>query len=128
MVKAVSKDSQIILNMMRVQDKMSDILESKKEKKDLYKDASSIDLLTFYITKMFAMRKNFSGKTKKALTFFNEKRGAMVQSSLGYCYPMLSPQSIVDLATSMSDDNAYGELQKRYEVCIKESVKYEGDE
>ena len=65
MAKMMSKDSQIILNMLRIQDDIQDILNSDDEDK-IIEDKSKINLLTFYIVKLYALRKNFSGKTKKA--------------------------------------------------------------
>lgn len=124
MAKMMSKDSQIILNMLRIQDCMSAILDKNDGENSLTKDSSSIDLLTFYIVKLFALRKNFSGKTKKALTIFNDFKGNMVLSSLNYCYPMVSPAEIIAFAYQLSDEVARHELTERYEVCIKESEKY----
>ena len=38
----------------------------------IIEDKSKINLLTFYIVKLYALRKNFSGKTKKALSLFDD--------------------------------------------------------
>ena len=47
MAKMMSKDSQIILNMLRIQDDIQDILNSDDEDK-IIEDKSKINLLTFY--------------------------------------------------------------------------------
>ena len=92
MAKSMSKDSQIILNMMRIQDSMNDILDSTDTDNELVQDKSKIDLLTFYITKLYALRKAVSGKTKKALTTFNlsEFDANIIMSAISYCYPTVS--------------------------------------
>lgn len=125
MAKSMSKDSQIILNMMKVQDNVNKILDASEDE-DIVKDRTQIDLLTFYIVKMFSMRKNFSGKTKKAVSFFNDFKGDCVMKSLNYCYPMISGNEIIRIARNMSDTIARNELVERYGVCIKESENYSG--
>ena len=85
MAKSMSMDSQIILNMMRVQNSINDILGDVDNDHEVIKDKTKVDLLTHYIIKMFALRKNFSGKTKKAISFFNDFKGNMIISSLNYC-------------------------------------------
>lgn len=127
MAKSMSKDSQIILNMMRVQDSMNVILGDVGTDKEVAKNQAKVDLLTFYILKLFGMRKNFSGKTKKALTIFNDFKGNTVASSLNYCYPTVSNLEIVRMARSLADDLSRDELTSRYEVCIQESQNYEGE-
>ena len=126
MAKSMSKDSQILLNMMRVQDSINVVL-NKGADTELVKDKSNIDLLTFYILKMFAMRKMFSGKTKKALSIFDDFEGTTISNSLNYCFPMVGDLEIVKVARGLSDVVAKDELSSRYEVCIKESLKYEGE-
>lgn len=127
MAKSMSMDSQIILNMMRVQNSINDILGDVDNDHEVIKDKTKVDLLTHYIIKMFALRKNFSGKTKKAISFFNDFKGNMIISSLNYCYPMIGDIEIVRIARSMADDLAKDELVSRYEVCIKESQNYDGE-
>ena len=127
MAKAMSKDSQIILNMMRIQDSMNDILDSTDTDNELVQDKSKIDLLTFYIIKMFSMRKNFSGKTKKALSMFDDFKGNAVMNSLVFCYPMICAMDIVKIARELSDEVARDEFKTRYEICIKESMAYDGE-
>lgn len=127
MAKSMSMDSQIILNMMRVQNSINDILGDVDNDHEVIKDKTKVDLLTHYIIKMFALRKNFSGKTKKAISFFNDFKGNMIINSLNYCYPMIGDIEIVRIARSMADDLAKDELVSRYEVCIKESQNYDGE-
>lgn len=127
MAKAMSKDSQILLNMMRVQDSMNAVLGDVGTDKEVAKNQAKVDLLTFYILKLFAMRKNFSGKTKKAVTFFNDYKGHIISSSLNYCYPTVSNLEIVRVARSMADQLAREELINRYELCVKESPNYNGE-
>ena len=55
MAKAMSKDSQILLNMMRVQDSMNAVLGDVGTDKEVAKNQAKVDLLTFYILKLFAM-------------------------------------------------------------------------
>ena len=126
MAKMMSKDSQIILNMLRIQDDIQDILNSDDEDK-IIEDKSKINLLTFYIVKLYALRKNFSGKTKKALSLFDDFKGKMLLNSLNYCYTMFSAKEIISFARELSDPAAHDELTSRYEVCIKESEKYSAD-
>ena len=127
MAKAMSKDSQIILNMMRIQDSINDILNSTDNDNELVQDKSKIDLLTFYIIKMFSMRKNFSGKTKKALGMFDEFKGNAIMGALTFCYPMIGAMDIIKTARELSDEVARDEFNSRYEVCIKESQAYDGE-
>ncbi len=127
MAKAMSKDSQIILNMMRVQDSMNAVLGNVGTEHEVAKDQSKVDLLTFYILKLFGLRKNFSGKTKKAVTFFNDFKGDSVAKSLNVCYPTISNLEIVRMARSLADASARSALTARYELCIKESQNYEGE-
>ena len=127
MAKSMSMDSQIILNMMRVQNSINEVLGDVGTEHEVAKDKSKVDLLTFYIIKMFSLRKNFSGKTKKAVTFFNDFKGNMISNSLTFCYPMIGDIEIVRIARSMADDLAKDELISRYEICIKESQNYEGE-
>lgn len=115
-------DSQIILNMAQVQDSINKVLDEHSEE-DILKDSALVDLLTFYIIKMFSLRKRFSSKTKKALSFFSDVRGKIVLDSMNYCYPMLNSKEIIDMATDMASGAACEELKLRYENCIKESDK-----
>ena len=124
MAKSMSKDSQIILNMMKIQGTINSILGDVDKDSETAKDKSKVDLLTFYILKMFALRKNFSGKTKKALGFFDDFKGATVLNSLSFCYPTVSGLEIVRMARMMADIEAKDALMKRYDLCIKESEKY----
>lgn len=127
MAKSMSKDSQIILNMMRTQNAINDVLGDVDKDSEIVNDKAKIDLLTFYILKMFALRKNVSGKTKKALTLFNDFKGAAILNSLSYCYPTISNLEILRIARSMADKLAKDELISRYELCIQESVNYSED-
>lgn len=122
MAKSMPFDSQIILNMLKIQDSINKILDEHLEE-DILKDKSLVDLLTFYIIKMFALRKRFSGKTKKALTFFDDRNGTIIINSLNYCYPMISDTEIVNMATDMASGAAYEELKLRYENCVKDATK-----
>lgn len=122
MAKSMPFDSQIILNMLKIQDSINKILDEHLEE-DILKDKSLVDLLTFYIIKMFALRKRFSGKTKKALTFFDDRNGTIIINSLNYCYPMISDIEIVNMATDMASGAAYEELKLRYENCVKDATK-----
>ena len=125
MAKSMSKDSQIILNMMRVQDKINKIFDAFEDE-EIIKDREQVDLLTLYIIKMFSMRKNFSGKTKKAISFFDDFKGNCVMQSLSFCYPTISGTEIIRIARNMSDELARNELTERYDTCIKESENYSG--
>lgn len=129
MAKSMSKDSQIILNMMRVQDSMNAVLGDIGTDKDVAKNQAKVDLLTFYITKLYALRKNVSGKTKKALTTFtfNEFNANVIMSAVSYCYPMVSNLEIVKVARILADNAMRDELTARYDVCIKESPNYNGE-
>lgn len=127
MAKSMSKDSQIILNMMRVQNSINSVLGDVDKDSEIIKDKTKVELLTYYILKMFALRKNVSGKTKKALTMFNDFKGATILNSLSFCYPMISDIEIVRVARSMADEDARADLLSRYDICIKESQKYSGE-
>ncbi len=127
MAKSMSKDSQIILNMMKVQNSINSVLGDVDKDSEIAKDTTKVELLTFYVLKMFALRKNVSGKTKKALGIFNDFKGATILNSLSFCYPMISDIEIVRVARSMADELARAELISRYDVCIKESQKYSGE-
>lgn len=126
MAKMMSKDSQIILNMMKVQDCINSVLDSKSDE-NLIKDNKSIDLLTYYIVKMYSMRKCFSGKTKKALTLFDDFKGKTVINSLTYCYPTISHSEIIETARYLADVSSRDAFSTQYAACIKESVKYEAE-
>ena len=127
MAKSMSKDSQIILSMMRIQDSINAVLDKADNDNELIKDKANVELLTYYVLKMFAMRKQFSGKTKKTLTIFSDFKGRMISDSLTYCYPMIGDMEIVKVARELSDVVARDELNSRYDVCIKESLKYDGE-
>ena len=129
MVKSMSKDSQIILNMMRVQDSMNAVLGDVGTDKEVAKNQAKVDLLTFYITKLYALRKAVSGKTKKALTTFNltEFDANIIMSAIFYCYPTVSNLEIVKVARVLADVAMRDELTARYDVCIKESPNYNGE-
>lgn len=122
----MSMDSQVLLNVMKVQNSINDILDNADSDEDVIKNKNNVDLLTFYVVKLFAMRKNFSGKTKKALTIFNDFKHDVVMKSLVSCIPLISSMEIVNLARSLADPVAMDEIKSRYELCIKESQKYEG--
>ena len=103
-MKTMSRDSQIILNIMRYQDKIDAVISSVDDESDVVNDKEKVELLTFYILKIFAMRKNFSGKTKKALTCFDDTKGNMVLSGmisvlysmhLGHCISGITITSFV---------------------------------
>lgn len=126
-MKTMSRDSQIILNIMRYQDKIDAVISSVDDESDVVNDKEKVELLIFYILKIFAMRKNFSGKTKKALTCFDDTKGNMVLSGMNFCYPTYSDSEIVTFAMTLSDPAVRDELSKQYELCIKESLKYHGD-
>lgn len=126
-MKTMSRDSQIILNIMRYQDKIDAVIESADTESEVSNDKEKVELLTFYILKIFAMRKNFSGKTKKALTCFDDEKASMILAGLNFCYPTYSDSEIVTLAMSLSDPAVRTELSKQYELCIKESQKYHGE-
>lgn len=129
MAKSMSKDSQIILNMMRTQDSMNAILGDVDKDKEVAKNQAKVDLLTYYIIKLYGLRKNVSGKTKKEVYFlnFNESKAAVVLASIHYCYPTVSNLEIVKLARVLADAPAREELTNRYDVCIKESPNYQGE-
>ena len=70
MAKSTPKDSQIILNMMKVQDAINKVI-GESDDETIAKKSASVDLLTYYIVKLFALRKNFSiffSLTTKILT------------------------------------------------------------
>ena len=48
MAKSMSKDSQIILNMMRTQNAINDVLGDVDKDSEIVNDKAKIDLLTFY--------------------------------------------------------------------------------
>ena len=123
----MSKDSQIILNMMRTQDTMNNVLGDIGTEKEVAQNQAKVDLLTFYILKMFGLRKKVSGKTKKALTIFDDYKGNAISNSLTYCYPTISNLEIVRIARSMADELSRDILLSHYEICIKESQNYQGE-
>lgn len=127
MAKTTPKDSQILLNMMRVQDAINKVLGDSDDE-SVAKKSTSVDLLTHYIIKLFALRKNFSGKTKKAVTIFEDFKGASVLESMSYCYPTLSDREIVSFARELADENSRAALIERYNTCILDSEKYDGKE
>lgn len=126
MAKMMSRDSQIILNMLRVQDKINDVLFEldTEDKIENSKKVISIDVLNFYILKLVGLSKNFSGKTKKAIGIFNESKTILIQKSVQSCFPLVSDSEVISYARSLADDASKAELKARYEVCIKESENY----
>ena len=50
----MSRDSQIILNIMRYQDKIDAVISSVDDESDVVNDKEKVELLTFYILKIFA--------------------------------------------------------------------------
>lgn len=125
-MKAMSKDSQIILNMYRIQDLINDIIDDKEDS-EVAEDSTKVSALSFYILKMYAMRKNFSGKTKKALSFFDDDVEKIIIKSMSFCYPMISDTEIVRVARGLADMDNRLTMAQQYELCIKESYKYQGD-
>ena len=126
MAKEPSKDSQILINMMMIQKDMNSLID-KYETVDLAaKDKDTVNLLSYYIIKLFSMRKNFSGKTKKELPLFNENSYGILSKHMISCFPLLSDKEIVMFAKSLCDDDANISIMKRYEICITESLKYGG--
>ena len=126
MAKMMSMDSQILLNTMRIQNSINDILDNANSDADIVKDEKNVNLLSFYIIKMFSLRKNFSGKTKKTLSIYNDFKYDILSKSLVSCVPLISNIEIVDFARSLADSVAVEEIKARYDLCIKESQKYEG--
>ena len=127
MAKEMSKDSQILINMMMVQKDMNAIID-KYETVDLVaEDKDSVNLLAYYIIRLFSMRKNFSGKTKKELHFFNENNYTILSKHLISCFPLMSDKEIVLFAKNLCDDDANIDLLERYKLCIAESLKYGGE-
>lgn len=125
MAKEMSKDSQILLNMMKVQSKMVDVFDSFDDKKDLIKDENSVNLLTYFLIRLFSMRKNFSGKTKKAIGHFDDEEYNLITRHLVSCFPLISNSEIVDYAEYMCSSEVHESLLEHYGKCVKQSLKYE---
>jgi hypothetical protein len=130
MAKSTPKDSQIILNMMKVQDAINKVI-GESDDETIAKKSASVDLLTYYIVKLFALRKNFSGKTKKdakIIAIFDDFKGACVLESMSFCYPTINDREIVSFARKLADEESRGDLIERYNICILDSEKYDGKE
>ena len=130
MAKSTPKDSQIILNMMKVQDAINKVI-GESDDETIAKKSASVDLLTYYIVKLFALRKNFSGKTKKdakIIAIFDDFKGACVLESMSFCYPTIDDREIVSFARKLADEESRGDLIERYNICILDSEKYDGKE
>jgi hypothetical protein len=130
MAKSTPKDSQIILNMMKVQDAINKVI-GESDDETIAKKSASVDLLTYYIVKLFALRKNFSGKTKKdakMVAIFDDFKGACVLESMSFCYPTINDREIVSFARKLADEESRGDLIERYNICILDSEKYDGKE
>lgn len=130
MAKSTPKDSQIILNMMKVQDAINKVI-GESDDETIAKKSASVDLLTYYIVKLFALRKNFSGKTKKdakIIAIFDDFKGACVLESMSFCYPTINDREIVSFARKLADEESRGYLIERYNICILDSEKYDGKE
>ena len=127
MTKAMSKDSEIIVKMMQVQDKINEWVDTYEDNQTDVKKEDICDILKFYVIQMFSLRKNMSGKSKKALTFFDDFVGKTVLESMNYCYPMISDNEIVSIAKALANTNSRDMLSTQYANCIKESPNYEAD-
>lgn len=124
MAKTMSKDSQILLNILGIQEKMDNIFGKYEEISDVSKEEKDVSLLSFYIIKLFMLRKFFSGKTKKALHIFDDFTYDLFSRHLASCYPLMSDKEIVNFARALCDDDARLEINDRYVVCIADSEKY----
>lgn len=130
MAKSTPKDSQILLNIMRVQDAINKVI-GESDDETIAKKSTSVDLLTYYIVKMFALRKYLSGKTKKdakIMAIFDEGKGAIVLESMSFCYPTLSDKEIVSFARKLADEESRVDLIERYNICILDSEKHDSKE
>ena len=127
MAKEPSKDSQILINMMMVQKDMNTLIDKYDTVDLVAENKDSVNLFAYYIIKMFSMRKNFSGKTKKELHFFDENSYGILSKHLISCFPLMSDVEIVMFAKTICDEVAHAEIMTRYEACIKESLKYGGE-
>ena len=124
MAKSMSMDGQILMNVMKIQEEMTKIIDSKSVE-DIVKDKHSINELSYYIVRLYSLRKQFSGKTKKALDFFSDFKYDLFMKHMDNCYPMVSNADIVDFAISLSDEVARAAVDGQYGLCIKESEKVE---
>lgn len=124
MAKSMSMDGQILMNVMKIQEEMTKIIDSKSAE-DIVKDKHSINELSYYIVRLYSLRKQFSGKTKKALDFFSDFKYDLFTKHMVNCYPMVSNADIVDFAITLSDEVARASVDGQYGICIKESEKVE---
>lgn len=121
MAKTMEHDGQILLNIMMVQEKMRELIDSFDSNVGLIADKPTINLLTYYIIRLFSLRKNFSTKTKKDLNIFDDDKYALISKHMISCFPLISDAEILDLAYDLSDLDAIQRVADRYAICINVS-------
>lgn len=126
MKKTLPTDAQIILVIMRTQEKIAEIV-GKDDKVDekTSENAKSVDLLTLYIVQISQLLKGLSKKSKEVFTFVDTFKSKLVVDSLGTCFPMVSAYDIVTYARSLATDEASKLTKNQYEVCIKKADNYD---
>ena len=126
MKKSLPTDAQVILVIMRTQEKIAEILGTDTEKDEkVAEDERLVDLLTLYIIQISMLLKGLSKKSKEVFTFVDAFKSKLVLDSLGTCFPMVGSYDIVTYARSLATDVACQTTKNQYEVCIKKSDNYD---
>lgn len=128
MAKELPRDSQILLNMLKLQRDMQAIFEDFDEYEEVAEDRKSFDLLYFYAIKMINLTKGLHNKTKKeSLEFFDDFKNKMLLADLAVCYPTVSKTDLVKYFYKLCDESSISDVLARYEYCISTSKNYNGD-
>lgn len=126
MKKSLPTDAQVILVVMRIQEKIAEIVgKDEREDEKIAENAKSVDLLTLYIVQISQLMKGLSKKSKEVFTFVDTFKSKLVIDSLGTCFPMVSNYDVVSYARSLATDEASKLTKNQYETCVKKSDNYD---
>lgn len=128
MAKTPVQDSQILLNILKVQQEINESIENEGGVGCAAKDQTVYETTVFKLIKIESLSTNLSNATKKELEFLKSMKPVKtIVESLKTCYPTLAPRTVMEYAEEMSSEDKMSAIRLRYKECIEESDRYRGE-
>ena len=121
MANKVAHDGAKLNEILKLQNKIANIVLSYPNKEDLLEEENSndFDRLYFNLLRVIKVGETLSTKLKKEkLAFHNKFRNNLIVQNLGECYPMISKKEIIKYAEDVSQGYTIDRVKEFYTLTI----------